>query len=281
MLRLRRIIVVMLVSMFAIRAFPVARAQTHPPGEDRLKAAALFDFAKLIDWPPSSFLSREAPFTICILGQESGHVLDEQLSGKMIGDRPLSVQRLKDKREARRCQMLFVRFSESPHLTEILDSLRGTNVLLAGETSGFAAAGGTIELTVEDNRVRVTINTDAADRAGLKLSSKLLALAVGIVSSPRSTLPQETGDPITVREIKTRVEPKYPELARQFNIIGKVRIEATVSPDGSLKTAHEIGGSPVLVKAALDALNQWKFENGPKETTEIIEIEFKGDNPHR
>jgi hypothetical protein len=49
--------------------------------------------------------------------------------------------------------------------------------LVVGETSGFAAAGGTIEFTLEDNRVRFTINTDAADRAGLMLSSKLLALA--------------------------------------------------------------------------------------------------------
>jgi TonB family protein len=68
--------------------------------------------------------------------------------------------------------------------------------------------------------------------------------------------------------------PKYPELARQFNIHGKVRIEATVSPNGNLKKTREIGGSPVLVKA-VDALKQWKFEDGPKETTEIIEIEFK------
>jgi outer membrane biosynthesis protein TonB len=62
-----------------------------------------------------------------------------------------------------------------------------------------------------------------------------------VVSSPRS---QETDDPIIVREIKTRVEPKYPELARQFNIHGKVRIEATVSPNGNLKKTREIGGSP-------------------------------------
>jgi hypothetical protein len=79
--------------------------------------------------------------------------------------------------------MLFVSSSDSPPLAEIIDSLRETNVLLVGESSGFAAAGGTIELTIEDNRVRFTINTDAAERAGLKLSSKLLALAVGIVSS--------------------------------------------------------------------------------------------------
>jgi hypothetical protein len=56
--------------------------------------------------------------------------------------------------------------------------LRGANLLLVGDTTGFASSGGTIEFTVDqDNRVRFTINTDAADRAGLKFSAKLLALA--------------------------------------------------------------------------------------------------------
>ena len=50
-------------------------------------------------------------------------------------------------------------------------------MLLAGESTGFAASGGTIEFTLEDNHVHFTINTDAANRSGLKFSSKLLALA--------------------------------------------------------------------------------------------------------
>src|ERR1700674_3532339 len=95
----------------------------------------------------------------------------------MVGNRPLAVQRLKDKAEARRCQMVFVSSSESAHLADIVGSLRGANVLLVGETNGFAASGGTIEFTLEDNHVRFAINTDAADRSGLKFSAKLLALA--------------------------------------------------------------------------------------------------------
>ena len=95
----------------------------------------------------------------------------------MIGDRPLAVRRLRDKAEAQLCQIVFVSSSESARLAEILVSLQGAKVLLVGETSGFAALGGTIEFTLEDDRVRFTINTDAAARSGLKLSSKLLALA--------------------------------------------------------------------------------------------------------
>ena len=73
--------------------------------------------------------------------------------------------------------MVFVSSSENAHLAEILAGVQGTNLLLVGDMTGFAAMGGTIEFTIEDNRVRFTINTDAVDRSGLKLSSKLLALA--------------------------------------------------------------------------------------------------------
>src|ERR1700689_2314518 len=95
----------------------------------------------------------------------------------MIGDRPLATRLLKDKAEARRCQIVFVSSSESARLTEIFETLRGANVLLVGETTGFASSGGAIEFTLEDNRVRFTINTDTADRTGLSFSSKLLSLA--------------------------------------------------------------------------------------------------------
>jgi hypothetical protein len=143
-----------------------------------VKTAFLFNFAKFIEWPAGSFVTPESSFAICVLGQDPfGNILDATLRGKAIGDRPLAVRRLKDKSEARSCQIVFVSSSESPHLADIVGSLRGANVLLVGETNGFAASGGTIEFTLEDNHVRFAINTDAVDRSGLKFSSKLLALA--------------------------------------------------------------------------------------------------------
>jgi protein TonB len=54
-----------------------------------------------------------------------------------------------------------------------------------------------------------------------------------------------------------------------------VRIEVIVSPDGSIKNARIVGGSPLLVDAALEAIKQWKYEPGPKETVENIEFLFQ------
>jgi hypothetical protein len=171
-------IAVTLVTIVAFTLSPMAWSQANPPSEYELKAAFLFNFAKFIDWPRNSFTGSQSSFTICVLGQDPfGHILDGELQGKMIGDRHLSLERLKDKTGARHCEIVFISSSESAHLPEILESLRGASVLLVGETSGFASSGGTIEFTLEDNRVRFMINTDTVDRTGLAFSSKLLSLA--------------------------------------------------------------------------------------------------------
>jgi hypothetical protein len=157
---------------------PLAWGQSEETSGYKVKTAFLFNFAKFIEWPASSFAAPDSPFTICVLGQDPfGNILTDTLQGKTIGARPLAVRRLKDKSEARSCQIVFVSSSESAHLATIVETLRGGNVLLVGESSGFATSGGTIEFTLEDDRVRFAINTDAADRSGLKFSSKLLALA--------------------------------------------------------------------------------------------------------
>jgi len=157
---------------------PMSSAQSAAPGEYQLKAAFLFNFAKFIDWPTTSFSNPQERFSICILGADPfGSGMDELLQGKTIADRRVSVERSHQLAEMRHCQMVFVSSSEKARVREILEGLKGTNALVVGETEGFAAAGGTIQFAIEDNHVRFLINTDAADRAGLKVSSKLLSLA--------------------------------------------------------------------------------------------------------
>lgn len=157
---------------------PADRAQTVTSGEYQLKAAFLFNFAKFIDWPPASFTGPQANFSICILGSDPfGRSMDELLEGKTIAERHVSIERSKQVADVRHCQMVFVSASEKSRVREILDGLKGTNVLAVGETEGFAAAGGAIQFAIEDNHIHFVINTDAADRAGLKVSSNLLSLA--------------------------------------------------------------------------------------------------------
>ena len=77
------------------------------------------------------------------------------------------------------------------------------------------------------------------------------------------------------RRAKTKVQPFYPELARKMNIAGIVKIEVTVSPNGTVKEARVVGGHPVLANSALDAAKKWRFEPAPAESTGVIEFKFE------
>jgi hypothetical protein len=130
------------------------------------------------EWPQGAFATAQSPFAICIFGKDPfGNSLDEALASKTIADRPIVIQRTKDKMELRQCQMVFVSHSEAERVADVVAQLEGTNVLLVGESEGFAESGGMIEFTLEQGRVRFSINPDAAEHANLRLSSKLLALA--------------------------------------------------------------------------------------------------------
>ena len=101
----------------------------------------------------------------------------------------------------------------------------------------------------------------------------IFALSLGvIVFSPTFSHAQE--QPETTRKIVTRVLPVYPELANKMQIRGTVRVEAVVAPNGKVKFTQVIGGSPVLVKAAVDAIEKWKWGPAPQETKEVIELNF-------
>lgn len=76
------------------------------------------------------------------------------------------------------------------------------------------------------------------------------------------------------RRVLSKVVPAYPELARKMHIDGSVKLEVIVAPNGSPKNTKALGGHPLLVQAASDAINKWKWVPSAQETTELIEIKF-------
>ena len=76
------------------------------------------------------------------------------------------------------------------------------------------------------------------------------------------------------RRLVERSAPAYPNLARNMGLQGIVRVEALVSPDGTVKTVDVKGGHPVLVQAAVNAVRKWKWEPASRESHETIEVKF-------
>jgi TonB family protein len=96
-------------------------------------------------------------------------------------------------------------------------------------------------------------------------------LAVAAIFHP---LPAAAQGELT-RKAKTKVFPAYPDLAKRMNITGTVKVMVVVSPNGSLKDTKVVGGNPLLVNAAMDALKKWKFEPAEVESTGTVEFKFQ------
>jgi TonB family protein len=76
------------------------------------------------------------------------------------------------------------------------------------------------------------------------------------------------------RKMTAKIVPLYPPLAHEMNLGGTVRIEAVVAPNGTVKSASILGGHPVLAQSALDAVRRSKWEPAPRETKELVILNF-------
>jgi len=106
------------------------------------------------------------------------------------------------------------------------------------------------------------------------ISAGLALVLLGVVVAPRRARAQDSEIDAAKRKIRVKLTPTYPALARQMNVYGRVKIEATVAADGHVVATRVVGGSPLLVMAALDAIKRFQFEPGPKDTTETVEFQF-------
>jgi len=155
-----------------------AVAQAQSATEYQVKAAFLFNFARFVEWPADAFPSADAALQICVLGQDPfGREFEQVIMDKTVNGHRIEIAHPDGVPQARSCQILFIAASEKPRLASILRGLKGSSVLIVGDTPGFAAAGGAINFVIDDGRVRFEINLKAAELAHLKISARLLTVA--------------------------------------------------------------------------------------------------------
>ncbi len=101
-----------------------------------------------------------------------------------------------------------------------------------------------------------------------------LAVGLALVFAGALAAPPLAAQEDSSRRVKAKVQPIYPTLAKDNNISGAVRIEVVVAPNGRVKSTKVLGGHPVLVEAALEAVKQWRYEPAERESTHVVEIKF-------
>lgn len=155
---------------------PVA-AQAGGSG-DAVKATSLLNVARFAQWPA---LPARATLVVCVVGNVP---IAESLAGitrgKDIGGRNVNVVQPGQPASWADCHMLFIAAAQVPASAAALGSIRTLPVLTVSDSTGFSRAGGVIELHPDGGRMRFSINVDAVERTGLRLSSRLLGLATVI-----------------------------------------------------------------------------------------------------
>jgi TonB family protein len=76
------------------------------------------------------------------------------------------------------------------------------------------------------------------------------------------------------RKLITQSIPAYPEVARRARLTGVVKVVVVIAQDGHVKEVRVVGGHPLFVNAALEALKQWKYAPSNSETTTGLEFNF-------
>jgi TonB family protein len=106
-------------------------------------------------------------------------------------------------------------------------------------------------------------------RRGTAITLIVLCTTVGL-----SSLPVLAQQPEGQRKVLDKVTPQYPDLARALHLAGTVKLAVIVAPNGSVKSVRPIGGNPVLLKAAQDAIGKWKWAPAPQESEELVDLRF-------
>jgi len=151
-----------------------------PPqfNEYQEKATYLLNCTRYVEWPSKSFKDTNSPIIISILGQDRfGEDLRNVLAEKTVQGRKLIVRKVTSLEECLDSQILFISESEKKRTPRVLQLLKTSPVLTVGETDKFLRAGGIINFHVKDDSLSLEINHTAAERVGLKISSKLLLIA--------------------------------------------------------------------------------------------------------
>lgn len=266
-----RALLLLLLIGFVFEEVPESQGQSEGAGENQVKAAYLYNFAKFASWPKQSLPEGAGPLVIGVVdgNDEFASVLRKTVDGRSIGSHPIVVRRLHADDDLKVCQLIFFRASERKQIKAAIASLDGASALLVGEDEAFLRQGGMINLILRHGKIRFDIDRAALDQGKVQLSPQLLALA----DSDQASAPEAQASSRS-RQITVGPLPEYPEIAQRMNLKGTVRAEAVVRPDGTVREVRVTGGHPVLADALVKAVKGWRYERSTKETVEAVKYVF-------
>ncbi len=163
-----------LLSLMLFSTISSRLALADQPSEYQLKGAYLYHFTKFVTWPDNAFTTEQAPFQICILGENPFGQLLDALTQKTIHNKPITIVELPTKQSIHHCHLLFIAQSEQDQLTDILAITQNKPILTVGDMPHFTQQGGMIQFMRVNDTLRFSINQKIALQSDLKISATML-----------------------------------------------------------------------------------------------------------
>ena len=173
-------IVILCVVLFIFNFPAYNKSMAGEVKEYAVKAAFVYNFIKFIQWPERESLTEQnSSYQLCFIGNNTVAKEFTKLNGKRIGSKTLDTHRLLQVKGCPKCKIIFIsRGVDSLTLKKVISRVKGKPVLTIGETKKFTKLGGVISFFLKNDHLHFAINTKAAKIQGLKMSSRLLKLAV-------------------------------------------------------------------------------------------------------
>ena len=145
--------------------------------EYQLKAVFLLNFTLFVSWPPN-YVENMSSYNICILGDDPfGKVLDITIEGQLIDEKPVQIKRINKTNDFPDCHIVYISESEKNNFSKIIASLKNQPILTVSDIEDSAIKGGIVEFVKKRKKLRLNINPENANQAGIKIKANLYSLA--------------------------------------------------------------------------------------------------------
>jgi hypothetical protein len=150
--------------------------------ESQVKAAYLYNFAKFISWPERAFAKADAPIEICVLDDTSFEsTLREIVFSHTVDGHPLLVVHVTAVADAHDCHILFIPSMQDKQARTLIEAIGNKSIVTVGEAQGFLEEGGIIRFALQEGKVRFQVNQRAAAQSGVRISARLLGVAIQVI----------------------------------------------------------------------------------------------------
>jgi len=149
--------------------------------EQKIKAGLIYNFLKYTQWPAGS-RQTTGPVVVCMLGGDSFDGNLQPMSGRTVNERAIEVRGIDSAAQIAPCALLIINGAKKLEWPQLKAALANQSIMTVSDFEGFASVGGMLEFTRADNRIGVTINTDAVQATHLVVQDRLLKLASAVRS---------------------------------------------------------------------------------------------------